>query len=155
MNYLDKFWRKVNREGPIHPKLKTRCWLWLAGKFPSGYGSYYINGHDRGAHRVAWYLVYGKWPAQFCLHKCDNPSCVRPSHLFNGTPKDNMRDKIMKGRDTRGEKVCTAKLKIKDIRAIRAKYASRKYSQAQLAAMYKVVQPHISRIVRAASWRHV
>ncbi len=77
------------------------CWLWK-GKTMSGYGTVIINQHLFRAHRVAWTIAYGPIPDELCVcHTCDNPRCVRPSHLWLGTQEENQEDKIRKGRQAR------------------------------------------------------
>jgi hypothetical protein len=78
------------------------CWRWLGKKNPKGYGYFGVGGQGAGtqlAHRVAYRLFRGRIPkGLWVLHRCDNPSCVNPSHLFLGTAKDNMQDAKAKGR---------------------------------------------------------
>lgn len=95
--HSERFWNKVDqRDG-------DECWPWLAAAFTCGYGAFYFEGQNQGAHRVAWLLVYGEIPGgQAILHRCDNMLCVRPSHLFLGTQTDNMRDMVLKGRQRGG-----------------------------------------------------
>ena len=87
-----RFWPKVGKQ--------MNCWLWLARQHSRGYGLIRgTNGEARLAHRVAWELERGPIPkGVFVLHKCDNPPCVRPSHLFLGTQADNMHDMVSKRR---------------------------------------------------------
>lgn len=76
------------------------CWEWTASKSPDGYGRTVYDGISTGAHRVAYIIEHGlSEPPELCvLHRCDNPGCVRPSHLFLGTRQDNMYDRYQKGR---------------------------------------------------------
>ena len=90
----ERFWSKV-RMGP-------GCWEWASGKNPFGYGMFAVT-RDRQrkwhmAHRYAWCLTFGEESDRLVLHRCDNPSCVNPSHLFAGTQSDNVQDMIAKGR---------------------------------------------------------
>lgn len=89
----ERFWAKVDKSG--------NCWTWTAFKNPKGYG---LMGHvqadgNQMAHRVSWVMANGEIPAgMLVLHRCDNPSCVRPDHLFLGTAQDNADDMMRKGR---------------------------------------------------------
>ncbi len=99
-----RFWAKVNREGPIpaHVARLGPCWLWTASTI-RGYGQFkvYDNRHqpvESYAHRASWWLAHGEPPTACVLHHCDNPLCVRPSHLFLGSRQDNLDDARHKGR---------------------------------------------------------
>lgn len=87
----ERFWDKV---------VKTEsCWLWDASVDRKGYGKINHNGKPKSAHRLSYEIAYGPIPeGMFVCHKCDNPPCVRPDHLFIGTNKDNMADMKSKGR---------------------------------------------------------
>lgn len=96
----ERFWKRVNKNGPVpaHCPHLGPCWLW-AGSGDGRYGSVSVNGRVVKAHRVSFELQFGEIPAGLMvLHHCDNPACVRPSHLFSGTQSDNLKDCASKGR---------------------------------------------------------
>lgn len=90
----ERFWRKVDKSaGP------EGCWPWTGSRHGFGYGFVSAGGKRRGAHRVSWELANGPIPDGLSVcHRCDNPPCVNPAHLFLGTVGDNTRDMMAKGR---------------------------------------------------------
>lgn len=83
----------------------TGCWLWTGGLDRHGYGRFGFGHKKWKAHRASWEVFVGKIPDDmYMLHKCDNPQCIRPQHLFLGTQMDNMRDMQQKGRSRYGGK---------------------------------------------------
>lgn len=145
-----QFWAKVRKQPG------DGCWEWTGSFNDKGYGKVRVDGRMVRAHRVAWELAHGplSLPADATVcHRCDNPACVRPDHLFLGTQLDNIRDRDAKGRAARGAQTGAAKLSDEDVRAIRA--AAGDLSGRALARRYGVSHVVVQGILRGESWRHV
>lgn len=145
----ERFWAKV---------IKTdSCWNWM-GSINRGRGQININGKPRFASVVSWEMEYGKIPNGQCVcHKCDNPLCVRPNHLFLGTQRDNIYDAISKGRIKlppvmSGEKSQSAKLNLGIVREIRN---NKKDTYAALAKRYNVCIATIGNIKNHKVWKGI
>lgn len=141
MSDEERFWHYVDKSG--------ECWVWTGATFgPGRYGSFYVNGRAVGAHTHSARLA-GLEPSKkrYVCHSCDNPSCVRPNHLFLGTPKENTVDMLAKGRGKwpRGDSHHLSKLTEADVMAILA--LKGQVTQKEIAAMYGVDPSHISRIM--------
>lgn len=133
-----RFWGRVEKT--------DGCWLWRAGT-NRGYGIAWVGGRIKKAHRVSWEEVNGPIPpGMFVCHRCDNPPCVRPSHLFLGTNADNMRDMSEKGRGYLRSPI-TAHDAI-DIVSLYAFGAT----QLELARSYGITQSAVSLIVHGKNW---
>lgn len=144
-----RFWSQVAKEAGA-------CWTWTGGTDPEGYGVFHYSPRVAlRAHRVAWRLAKNADPGAFLVcHQCDNPSCVRPSHLFLGTTLDNQLDSKKKGRNARGERHGRTRLstqQVKDIRALSANGRAHKL----LALDFNVTDTTISNIVRRKTWKYV
>ena len=127
-----RFWNKTKKQ-------KSGCWEWTGSKFKSGYGQVRIKRKLARAHRIAWELVNGPIPKGMCvLHRCDNPPCVNPDHLFLGTQSENMQDMVEK--DRRG-------LTMLQKQEIRKRYAKGVVFQRELADEYGVTRSYISIII--------
>lgn len=139
MTLSERFWAKVDRCGD------DECWPWMGSKDTSGYGRLPIKDHMHSSNRVAWALTYGPIPQRICVcHTCDNPGCCNPRHLFLGTHQDNMTDKARKGRAPGVPRKWRYKLSEKQVADIRSDTT---HSHRELAAMYGVTRPTISRIL--------
>jgi len=117
------FWSRVNKDGPM-PAYKSelgKCWVWIGYRAKKGYGQFHIGKVPLSAHRVSWAITNGKTEPLPLLHKCDNPSCVNPSHLFLGTLSDNTQDMLRKGRcnPPHGERSGSAKFTWEQVLEIR------------------------------------
>jgi hypothetical protein len=105
-NTPEKFWKHVKKGKP------NKCWKWTGLKDKDGYGKWSINYKSIRAHRYSYQIHKGNIPKnQHICHSCDNPSCVNPTHLWTGTPNDNIQDKVKKGRQYRIYKTETEKRK--------------------------------------------
>lgn len=138
----------------------TGCWNWTAVKKEDGYGQIFFNGSARTAHRLSYEIHCGPIPRGVCVcHRCDNPGCVNPDHLFLGLQAENIADMDSKGRRARGNKVANkgrahpmSKLTEADILAIRA---AKGISQRHLAKQYGVSFQQIWRILSGKRWAHI
>ncbi len=133
------------------------CELWAGPIRRDGYGQLRHRGKVVKAHRVAYEKAYGPIPAGMCVcHKCDNPACVRVSHLFLGTHADNVADKVGKGRQycPTGELHGRAKLTEAAVLAMRAKALSGS-SRTELSREYGVTEQHVGYVLSRKSWKHI
>jgi len=127
------------------------CLLWTGAKYKDGYGCIGVGrGTALRVHRVTWELEHGPIPpGRLVCHKCDNPLCVNLEHLFLGSPLDNMRDMIQKGRHAQlaGERHPSCKLtdaQVKEIRSLRTE--GRKLND--IAAMFNISFQHVLCVAR-------
>jgi len=148
MMVLEKrFWAKVDIRGD------DECWNWKACKNQYGYGLFTIAGKKVVAHRLSYELEIGSIPdGLHVCHKCDNPSCVNPNHLFIGTRRDNWLDSINKGRQ--------GKLNADDVHEIRRKYGESKEVTkwdfcVECSKEYDVSPHTVWEMLSKMTWKHV
>lgn len=148
---VDRFWPKVKVGA------KDECWPWIAGaKTHWGYGRINVGGKAMHANRVAYELTHGPVPdGMFVCHRCDNPSCCNPAHLWLGTGLENTQDMDRKGRRRtvvrRGEASTSAKLTESDVRKIRASALEDK----RAAEAFGITPQQVRNIRSRRHWRHV
>lgn len=141
----DRLWSRAER-------VPSGCMEWQGAQNRDGYGQIRRGRRHEGmlgAHRAAWEVAHGPIPEGLpVLHRCDNPPCVNPVHLFLGTNDDNMADKVAKGRQshTRGESHGAAKLTDAQVAEIRDLY-SQGWTQRRIASIFGCSQPHVSVLV--------
>lgn len=147
----DRFWAKVDKGAA------DACWEWTGARFSAGYGAL---SRDRAsgpayAHRLSWELNRGVIPlGAHVLHRCDNPPCVNPAHLFLGDHADNMLDRTVKqrSRGARGEAHRSSRLTRDQVRAIRESSTGERGEQPTLARQYGVSAATISQIINRQTW---
>ena len=153
---VDRFWDKVDRP-------EEGCWPWVASTDEKGYGFIKRGGYGRKgssnirAHRVSWMLFNGPIPEGMCIcHKCDNPNCVNPEHLFLGTMKDNCHDRDRKGRQRsrKGEEHNLAKLNWRQVEELRDLVLAHGMSQGGVAQIFSISQTVVSKIVLGQLWKN-
>lgn len=158
----DRFWAFIEN---VSFHTDEDCWNWTAGKDRNGYGEMHARDaitnkrwHLR-AHRVSMFLYRGFDLNNLNLlvcHRCDNPACINPHHLFIGSPKDNTLDMLNKGRDCIvGSKNNGSVISEHCAKEIRNLYSQGGISQRDLARKFKLTAGHINNIIKRRVWRHI
>jgi HNH endonuclease len=143
LNIIERLYQKI---------LKTdNCWLWTGCKNVDGYGILRLNNKTLLSHRVSYDYHKGAIPkGLFVCHKCDNPSCVNPSHLFLGSSKDNKQDSIRKNRAVFANNKKLTDKEVQEIRAARRVGVG----AAILANQYNITKWTIYDVC-SRSWSHI
>jgi len=142
---------------------KTGCLEFTGYRDKKGYGRIQVAGSGRCTHRVSWQAHNGPIPESIdgkdacVLHKCDNPPCINPDHLFLGSNDDNMADMIKKGRgaDTRGVKNGRAKLNEFQVRVIKRLFNHKSMTQKEAGDIFGVSVSSIAKVKSGLCWGHM
>lgn len=145
-----RYWRFVQR----HPG--NKCWGWT-GASHGGYGQISDGRRKKvRAHRLSWIIHRGPIPPGMCvLHRCDNPECSNPRHLFLGTKKDNTQDMVAKGRSSFGSRNGQAVLREQDVVAILKRHRTSPEPFSETASEYGVCVQTIRNIIHGITWKNV
>ena len=147
-----RFWAKVDKSAGV-----DKCWPWTKALGTTGYGAFTVRaGLVVGAHRFALATSLGR-PIQAgmdALHSCDNPICVNPAHLREGTNQDNIDDKVSRQRQRKGVGVPQARLTEESALSIRRRFAAGE-TLTSLADEYSVGLATISKLINGHTWKHV
>ena len=148
----EMFWRHVEIGG------ENDCWPWSGARYKSGYGRIRRGKTQRAAHREAYELGNGVEIADgmSVCHRCDNPPCCNPAHLFEGTKADNNADRSNKGRngDTRGERHPQAKITAVNVLEMR-RMRSDGFQFKAIAERFGVTTQNAFMVATGKTWRHV
>lgn len=151
-----RFWMCVTKEFD-----ETKCWFWTGKILYNGYGSFSIGKSNCMAHRVAWELTHGRIPYDRVIaHHCDVRNCVRPSHLFVATQKENIADMLNKGRWTvtnraRGERAGRAVLTELQAKEILYRVVTTKITAPELVLEYGITYAAMHALLSGKSWQHL
>lgn len=148
LKVLDRFFEKVKRT--------ETCWNWIAGRTKAGYGQFNYKGKIEYSHRFIFSILEKTIPPNMeVCHKCDNPACVNPTHLFLGTHLDNLNDMLAKKRNRYfgaiGEKNHRAKITRSIAACIRLE--AKEKTHREISEKYGISQPTISAIVNWKLWK--
>ena len=145
-DWQGRFWDKVD------VRSREECWEWTGAKNRSGYGQIYFPKPmgQQGAHRASFFLEHGAWP-NVCRHRCDNPGCVNPRHLEDGTHAENMKDRVRRKTGARGVKQGLAVLNEDAVRDIR----NSEMTLPELASKHGCAVPTAWHVKKRNTWKHV
>jgi len=146
----ERFWRYVEKI-PFHA-----CWEWVGGKNIFGYGRFNVDGKMQSAHRFSYGLRNPDFDRSLNIcHRCDNPGCVNPDHLFAATQKENIADRDRKGRRkmSYGDRHYRSKItsdQAKEIKALKGKM-----KQTDIAKKFGINRSNVARIISGKYWKHI
>lgn len=154
----ERFLARLNLQGPTptHAPALGPCHEWTGARVGKGYGRIRMHGKSVQTHVYGWTRIHGPVsPGQFVCHRCDNPSCCNPAHLYVGSLQDNARDAKERGLVPRGSQKWNVKLTEWDVRDIREMYPECGLSQREIAEGYGVSTGAIAGVCRRKTWAWV
>lgn len=144
-----RFWENIDKSGG-----PSACWPWTGSKVGIGYGKASVGNRSVRAHREAWERTHGPIPRGMVVcHRCDNPPCCNPEHLFLGTVAQNNADAVAKGRQARGERNNHVRLTEQQVHEIRSMDAE--LTSKDIAKAYGVDRTTISLVRLGMTWKHI
>lgn len=147
----ERFWSKVDKDGPTMDHMETNCWTWTGAG--SNYGVFWLDGKNASAHRVSHWLATRESPEMVC-HHCDNKKCVNPSHLYSGDSFSNGKDAADRFLTSKGESNSKAKLTEAAVRDIRRRREAGQ-TLVSIAAVHQITHPQVRNITLRKQWAHI
>jgi len=146
----ESFWNNVELCEP------NRCWKWRGGFRSSGYGHTSRYRKDESAHRLAWEFWNNKKipKGMFACHKCDNPACCNPNHIFIGTPKENSEDMVRKNRQVSGERHWCSKLTKEQVSKIK-EMRNNGETLTAIGKIFGITHGMVGHIASGRNWKNI
>ncbi len=150
----ERFWSKVDKTPGLGRD--GDCWEWRGGigRSDAPYGLFTIEYKQWRTHRLSYFWATGREPVLDVLHRCDNPRCVNPEHLWEGTTQENTADRQQKQRHAHGESHGCAKLSEKDVMRIR-RMRQEGSSYQEIKQTFDISQSHAEGIIKGERWKHI
>lgn len=153
MTWEDRFWSKVDKNGPVDPELGTSCWLWQGQTDKDGYGIAWVGEKKEAAHRVAYKLLVGPiFPEQVSRHQCQTKNCCNPDHVIMGTQKENIEDMDRMGKRPAYN---PRRLTEDEVRAIRKMYWYDLMTKPEICKSTGLGDVLVGRLVAGRSYKEV
>lgn len=152
-DFPEYFWSKVDKTPGLGRD--GDCWEWR-GTSTAGYGSIVVEHKTYKAHRLSWQFANHRAPKLLILHSCDNPPCVNPDHLREGTDADNSADRVSRGRSNsrKGEECANVILTENQVRHAKIMLKNGE-SRRQVADVLQCTINIVGHIDRGQNWKHV
>jgi len=150
-----RFWRKVDKNGPIIYSHLGPCWHWTGHFEKRGYGRCGFRRKSIYCHRLAYFFLFGEFPLPNGLHKCYNPKCVNPHHIYAGTHRDNALDAFVRRRRASGEQSRFSKLKESEVVCMRILFNSGSKTITDMAKFFGVSLSAACAATSGDNWAYI